>query len=53
MRLIKKWRIAQEQPLGSPADDQVTADAEFEQGVRELAIGDPLDEELDLILERR
>ena len=43
-------RVAQEQPLGALAHHHLRADAELEQGLRQLSLGNSLDEQLDLRL---
>jgi hypothetical protein len=51
MRLVDEWRLAEKQSLGTPANNQRTADTDREQWIGKLAIRNALDEELDLVFE--
>ena len=51
MRLVEERRVAQKESLGTPANNELTADTEREQRIGELAVGHTLDEQLDLVLE--
>ena len=53
MRLVNERRLAKKESFGTPANNQCTANAKCEKWIGKLAIGNALDEQLDLILEWR
>ena len=53
VRLVDERSVAKEEALGTPANNHLATDAEREERIGELAVRHPLDEQLDLIFERR